>query len=78
MMLVYEALLSVYGSARQVDAELGHPVVWSFTRQLVRDHYPDQPDLWLPPRPLGRLSTPTTRSLATSTFTSCPENSHGT
>ena len=28
MWLICEALLSVYGSARQVEAELSHPVVW--------------------------------------------------
>src|SRR5205807_9817374 len=28
MYLVYEALISVYGSARQVEAELAHRAVW--------------------------------------------------
>ena len=36
MWIVYEALLSVYESARQVEAELAHPVVWAFVRRLVR------------------------------------------
>jgi hypothetical protein len=28
MLLAFEALLSVYESARQAEAELAHPVVW--------------------------------------------------
>jgi len=32
MWLIYEALLSVYGSARQVEAELSHPTVWGLLR----------------------------------------------
>ena len=34
--LIYEALISVYGSARQVDAELSHPTVWALLRDRVR------------------------------------------
>jgi hypothetical protein len=35
MILVYEALIAVYGSARQVDAELSHPTVWQLVRTVV-------------------------------------------
>ena len=43
MWLVYEALLSVYESARQVEAELAHPIVWDFVRRLVRKRFPEDP-----------------------------------
>jgi hypothetical protein len=33
MLVIYEALISVYGSARQVEAEITHPLVW----QRIRD-----------------------------------------
>ena len=36
MLLVFEALISVYGSARQVEAELGHPVIWDQVRRAVK------------------------------------------
>lgn len=54
MWLLFDALLSVYGSGRKVEAELAHPVVWSRLRQHVRDAQPDRPDLWLPERPMRR------------------------
>lgn len=38
--LVYEVLISVYGSARQVEAELSHPLVWRFMRRLVKKMFP--------------------------------------
>lgn len=54
MWIVYEALLSVYESARQVEAELAHPVVWSFVRSLVRERFPADPSQWLPESPMRR------------------------
>jgi hypothetical protein len=54
MWLAFDALLSVYGSARQVEAELAHPVVWDFVRRLVRERYPKDPSQWLPARPMRR------------------------
>jgi hypothetical protein len=54
MWLIYEALLSVYGSARQVEAELSHPVVWDLLRNRVRRHFPTQPTRWLPAAPMRR------------------------
>lgn len=36
MFVLYEALISVYGSARQVEAEIAHPRTWSFIRRQVR------------------------------------------
>src|SRR5680860_1087241 len=52
--LFYEALISVYRSARQVEAELSHPVVWRFARQMVRKMYPDDRDMRLPRKPMRR------------------------
>lgn len=37
MLVVYEALISVYGSARQVEAELSHPAVWDQVRRALRE-----------------------------------------
>ena len=54
MWIVYEALLSVYESARQVEAELAHPVVWAFVRRLVREQFAQDPSRWLPERPMRR------------------------
>jgi hypothetical protein len=52
--LLFEALLSVYGSARQVEAELSHPLVWNFCREKVRGRFPTDPSRWLPERPIRR------------------------
>lgn len=54
MLLVYEALVSVYRSARQVEAELKHPVVWKFMRKTVRRRFPDDESNWLPSEPMRR------------------------
>ena len=54
MWIVYEALISVYASARKVDAELSHPVVWDFLRQAMRARFPHRPDQWLPAIPMRR------------------------
>ena len=36
MIIVYEALISVFGSARQVEAELAHPTMWRWIREACR------------------------------------------
>jgi hypothetical protein len=54
MLLGYEALVSVYGSARQVEAELAHPMVWSLIRRLASERFPDSPELRLPEEPMRR------------------------
>jgi len=54
MLLVYEALVSVYGSARQVEAELSHRVVWGFMRRVVKDFFADDSSKHLPRRPMRR------------------------
>lgn len=52
--VLFDALLSVFGSARKVEAELSHPVVWGHIRHLVRTRFPNDPDLWLPATPMRR------------------------
>jgi hypothetical protein len=54
MTLGYAALISVYRSARQVEAELSHPLVWRHIRDVVRSEFPDRPEMHLPPTPMRR------------------------
>jgi hypothetical protein len=50
MVLVYEALISVYGSARQVEAELSHHLNWRVVQRLVKK----RTGIALPGRPMRR------------------------
>lgn len=54
MWLLFDALVSVYGSGRRVEAELAHPIVWNHLRDLIRTRFPDDETKWLPPRPMRR------------------------
>ncbi|MPZ68287.1 MAG: hypothetical protein GEU71_02015 [Actinobacteria bacterium] len=54
MLIVYEALISVYLSARQVEAELSHPLVWKLMRRTIKTIFPDDPSMHLPRRPMRR------------------------
>jgi len=54
MWLLYDALLSVWGSARRVEAELAHPIVWNQLRTLIKSRFPDDPEQWLPATPMRR------------------------
>jgi hypothetical protein len=54
MWLLYEALISVFGSARRVEAELAHPVVWNLIRKTIRRRFPNQTELHLPESPMRR------------------------
>lgn len=54
MWVVYDALLSIFRSARRVEAELQHPLVWDRMRALIRERFPEEPDLWLPEVPMRR------------------------
>jgi hypothetical protein len=54
MYLVFGALLSVYRSGRQVEAELSHPMVWRLVRRIVRRRFPDDPSMHLPAAPMRR------------------------
>jgi hypothetical protein len=55
MVLAFEALVSVYESARQVEAELAHPAVWGLIRRIVRERFPTQPSMHLPAEPMRRF-----------------------
>src|SRR5690242_21711270 len=54
MWLLYEALISVYGSARRVEAELAHPLVWRLISTTIQHRYPDRPELHLGERRMRR------------------------
>jgi len=54
MWLVYLVLVSVWRSARQVEAELADPRVWRFMRHTVKGMFPEEPSMWLADRPMRR------------------------
>ena len=54
MWLLFEALISVYGSARRVEAELSHPLVWNLIRKTIRLRFPKDPDMHLSAQPMRR------------------------
>jgi hypothetical protein len=54
MWVLYDALLSVYGSGRQVEAELAHPLIWGRLRDMIRSRFPTEPEMWLPVTPMRR------------------------
>ncbi len=54
MLVAYEALISVYRSARRVEAEIAHPVVWNHMRRIVREQRPRNMAQWLPAEPMRR------------------------
>jgi len=54
MWVLFDALISVYGSARRVEVELAHPIVWAHLRHLVQQQFPDEPTRWLPAEPMRR------------------------
>jgi hypothetical protein len=54
MWVVYDALLSIYQSARKVEAELADPTVWRRMRSTIRTLFPHDPDRWLPETSMRR------------------------
>jgi hypothetical protein len=54
MLFGFEALVSVYGSARQAEAELTHPLVWELIQTIVAERFPDRPEMLLPAEPMKR------------------------
>jgi hypothetical protein len=54
MLIVYEALISVYRSARRVEAEISHPLVWDLMRRVVRERFARDLSQWLPAEPMRR------------------------
>jgi hypothetical protein len=53
-LILWEALLSVFGSARRVEAELSHPLIWRVARRTVKRLFPDRAEMHLPARPMRR------------------------
>jgi len=49
MLLVFDALISVFGSARKVETELADRNIWHFVRRIVKKVHKDNPEMWLPP-----------------------------
>lgn len=54
MWVLFDALLSVYGSGRRVESELAHPLVWDTLRNLVKARFPGDDTKWLPAVPMRR------------------------
>jgi hypothetical protein len=54
MLLAFEAMISVYRSARRVETELADPLVWGFIRSIVEDVFPGDPSMHLPDAPMRR------------------------
>ncbi|MEX1046446.1 MAG: hypothetical protein WD757_03060 [Actinomycetota bacterium] len=54
MILVFNSLLSVWRSGRQVEAELSHPLIWKHMRRIVRDRFPEDTSMHLPKRAMRR------------------------
>jgi hypothetical protein len=50
MMFVFEALISIYGSARKAEAEVAHRHVWHFIRRTVKKAHKNDRSMWLPPQ----------------------------
>ena len=44
----------MHPSARQVEAELSHPLMWGFMRRLVKDLFPEDDSRHLPRQPMRR------------------------
>ena len=55
MWIVYHALVNyVWETARRVEAELNHEVVWRFIRRTIKNQFPDDQEMWLPKKPMRR------------------------
>jgi hypothetical protein len=54
MWVLFDALLSVYGSGRRVESELAHPLVWERLRGLIASRFPGDPKMWLSKSPMRR------------------------
>jgi hypothetical protein len=48
MMFVFEALITIYGSARRAEAEIAHRYVWRFIQRAVKKAHKNNPSMWLP------------------------------
>jgi hypothetical protein len=48
MPFLFDALISVFTSARKVEAELNHRYVWRMVQRLTKKMNPNDPSMWLP------------------------------
>lgn len=54
MWVVFEAAVSIWGSARNVEAQFADPRVWRFIRHTAKRLFPNEPPEWLPETPMRR------------------------
>ncbi len=54
MQPAFDAFTTVYRSARNAEAQIGHPLVWEFIRRLVHERFPEDPSMWLRDKPMKR------------------------
>jgi hypothetical protein len=54
MLIAYESFVSVFGSARKVEAQLADPRIWRLIRHTVKSEFPTDPSMWLPEKPMRR------------------------
>jgi hypothetical protein len=54
MWVVFEAAVSIWGSARNVEAQFADPRVWRFARHTIKGLFPNEPLKWLPEIPMRR------------------------
>lgn len=56
--VLFDALLSVWRSARQGEAELAHPLVWGFIRRIVAERFLRRPRHTTPQEPHATTPLP--------------------
>lgn len=47
-------LSRIYDSTRAAITALAGPIVWNYIRSMVRERFPEHPEMWLPEKPPGR------------------------
>lgn len=51
---LYDALLSIFRSARRVETELAYEATWAYIRREIQRRFPRNPEMWLPEKPMTR------------------------
>ncbi|MDP9342519.1 MAG: hypothetical protein M3Q23_10610 [Actinomycetota bacterium] len=54
MLVVYQAAVSIYHTAREVETQFEDPRRWRFMRHIVKSVFPDRPEMWLPAKAMTR------------------------
>src|SRR5438105_15216411 len=52
MMILFDAMIHIFGTAREVEVEFTDPQVWRMLQAARRRHYPSDPSNSLPERPM--------------------------